>query len=47
MRNTASDTRTINNNVVFTGTLTGLPQYADWDTAGYYDKVSGLIQFIN
>ncbi|MGQ7550116.1 hypothetical protein ACTGU3_05150 [Streptococcus suis] len=47
VRNTASDTRTINNNVVFTGTLTGLPQYADWDTAGYYDKVSGLIQFIN
>lgn len=47
VRNTASDTRTINNNVVFTGTLTGLPQHADWDTAGYYDKVSGLIQFIN
>ncbi|HEM6393081.1 TPA: hypothetical protein U2D41_000482 [Streptococcus suis] len=46
VRSTASDTRTINNNVVFTGTLTGLPQHADWDTAGYYDKVSGLVQFI-
>lgn len=45
--NSPSEARTISNTVVFTGTLTGLPQHADWDTAGYYDKVSGLIQFIN
>lgn len=44
--NAPSDRRYITNDVVFTGRLTGLPDYADWDTAGYFDKVSGLIQFI-
>lgn len=31
--------------VTISGTLTGLPASADWDTAGYFDKVSGLVQF--
>lgn len=31
--------------VNISGTLTGLPASADWDTAGYFDKVSGLVQF--
>ena len=38
--------RFVSNDIVFNGQLTNLPPNADWDTQGYYDKVSGLIQFI-
>ena len=42
--NNPSDDRTVRT-VVITGGLTGLAANADWDTAGYFDKVSGLVQF--
>ncbi|HFU4025465.1 TPA: hypothetical protein ACGO0F_001166 [Streptococcus suis] len=45
VNNTPAYDRSVTNNIVFTGTLNGLPASADWDTAGYFDKVSGLIQF--
>lgn len=31
--------------IVISGRLTNLPDNADWDTAGWFDKVSGLVQF--
>lgn len=45
VNNTAAYDRAVTNHIVFTGTLNGLPASADWDTTGYFDKVSGLIQF--
>lgn len=42
--NNASGDRSVTS-VSISGTLTGLPASADWDTAGYFDKVSGLVQF--
>lgn len=45
VNNTPNYDRLVTNHIVFSGTLSGLPGYANWDTAGYYDKVSGLIQF--
>lgn len=45
VNNTAAYDRLVTNHIVFRGTLNGLPPSADWDTAGYFDKVSGLIQF--
>lgn len=45
VNNTPSYDRLVTNHIVFRGTLSGLPASADWDTAGYFDKVSGLIQF--
>ncbi|MGT2753916.1 hypothetical protein [Streptococcus ovis] len=43
--NNASGDRPVHQNVNISGTLTGLPGHADWDTAGFFDKVSGLVQF--
>ncbi|MBF0778590.1 hypothetical protein [Streptococcus cuniculi] len=43
--NNAASARVVTNSIVFNGRLTGLPASADWDTAGYFDKASGLVQF--
>lgn len=44
--NSPSEDRSVKN-VTITGILSGIPQNADWDTAGYYDKASALAQFYN
>lgn len=43
--NNPSGDQVLTGQINISGRLTGLPPYADWDTAGYFDKVSGLIQF--
>ncbi|MTB64810.1 hypothetical protein GGG87_07355 [Streptococcus sp. zg-86] len=43
--NTAAAARLMPGTIEFSGSLTGLPLGTDWDTQGYYDKASGLVQF--
>lgn len=43
--NSAAFDRQLQGPIVISGTLNNLPDYADWDTAGWFDKVSGLVQF--
>lgn len=43
---TVQVTKASGSEVVISGTISGWPPNVDWDTAGYYDKASGIIQFV-